>query len=295
MTTKQEKATSGEVTLEKTPTDIVAHNPQSFNIEALISQGIDKGLTVDTMERLLAMRKELKAEWAREQYNKAMAEFQSDCPTIQKNKEVKNDNGKILYSYAPIESIVSQIKAILQKHGFSYSTSMEVLQDGVKVCVKVIHIDGHSEESCMQVPLGTKTGIMSASQQTAAAQTFAKRYAFCNAFGILTGDEDNDGAEIQPPVNVQRGGNKPGIGAPLDDSERITSLIIKDLEACDTYEEYKQRLSDIRIAYENGKLSNTDYSIIVKVCKKVIEKFKKPEVKPLSPAEKMKALGKKKE
>jgi hypothetical protein len=42
------------------------------------------------------------------------------------------------------------------------------------------------------VPLGNKTQIMSDTQVTAAALTFAKRYAFCNVFGILTGDEDNE-------------------------------------------------------------------------------------------------------
>ncbi len=170
----------------------------NFNIESLMAKAIEQGLSPETMEKFLAMRQQLKAEWATEQYNRAMASFQSECPTIQKTKEVKNDSGKVLYKYAPIESIVEQVKPYLQKYGFSYSTSMEVLADGVKVVCKVIHQDGHSEESPMQVPLGTKTGIMSSSQQTAAAQTFAKRYAFCNAFGILTGDEDNDGANIAP-------------------------------------------------------------------------------------------------
>ena len=37
-----------------------------------------------------------------------------------------------------------------------------------------------------------KTAMMNAPQQTAATMTYAKRYAFCNAFGIMTGDEDTD-------------------------------------------------------------------------------------------------------
>lgn len=44
----------------------------------------------------------------------------------------------------------------------------------------------------MEVPLGNKTQVMSDTQLYAAASTFAKRYAFCNAFGIMTGDEDNE-------------------------------------------------------------------------------------------------------
>ena len=162
--------------------------------EVLIAQAIERHVPVETMEKLLAMRRELKQERAKEEYDQAMAEFQADCPTIVKTKEVKTKAGIVAYRYAPIESIVEQVRDILKKHGFSYSTNMELLESGVKVSVKVTHSAGHSEETRMSVPLGNKTDIMSQSQVVAAAQTFAKRYAFCNAFGILTGDEDNDAA-----------------------------------------------------------------------------------------------------
>lgn len=190
--------------IKKTPTDIEVSEQKSitivpqensivnFNLETIITQAINKGTPIETLERLLAMRQQLKDEWAKDQYTKAMSSFQGECPTIVKTKEVKTKSGIVAYKYAPIESIVEQVKPYLQKNGFSFSTGMEVLPDGVKVICKVTHINGHSEESPMQVPLGTKTDIMSQSQVTAAAQTFAKRYAFCNAFGILTGDEDTD-------------------------------------------------------------------------------------------------------
>lgn len=168
--------------------------------EILIAQAIERHVPVETMEKLLAMRRELKQERAKEEYDQAMAEFQADCPTIVKTKEVKTKAGIVAYRYAPIESIVEQVRDILKKHGFSYSTNMELLGNGVKVSVKVTHSTGHSEETCMSVPLGNKTDIMSQSQVVAAAQTFAKRYAFCNAFGILTGDEDNDTTSM-PPEN----------------------------------------------------------------------------------------------
>lgn len=184
--------------IEKTPatgvSPIVQENIPivNFNAETLIAQAISQNVPVETMEKLLAMRKELKAEWSKEQFNKAMAKFQSECPTIVKTKEVHTKTGALAYKYAPIESIVEQVREALRNNGFSYSTTMEVLPAGVRVEVKVTHIDGHTEITPMEVPLGERTLIMSASQVTAAASTFAKRYAFCNAFGILTGDEDND-------------------------------------------------------------------------------------------------------
>ena len=56
----------------------------SHDIESLIAKAIDKNVSVETMERLLIMRRELKAEWAQTEFDKAMAAFQSECPIIKK-------------------------------------------------------------------------------------------------------------------------------------------------------------------------------------------------------------------
>lgn len=167
---------------------------QGVSIEALLSSAVANGVPVETMERLLAMRRELKAEAAKEAFDLAMAGFQSECPTIQKTKEVRTRAGIVAYSFAPIESIVQQVRHLLKQYGFSYSFRMENTEEGVKVVCRVVHSAGHSEETPMEVPIGNKTDVMSNSQVTAAATTFAKRYAFLNAFGIMTGDEDTDGA-----------------------------------------------------------------------------------------------------
>ena len=164
----------------------------SFNAETLISQAIASKADVGTMERLLAMRKNLKDEWAKEQFDKAMAYFQSECPIIKKTKTVKTKAGDDAYSYAPLESIVVQVKPILEKHGFSYSIQTETSEKMVKATCTAKHKDGHSEPSSMEVPLGNKTQVMSDTQVVAAALTFAKRYAFCNIFGILTSDDDKE-------------------------------------------------------------------------------------------------------
>lgn len=189
--------------MSKENKEVAAVSPaQMTSVEGLLSQAIAKGATVDTLERLLTMRRELQSEFAKKQYDTAMAAFQVECPVIKKTKEVKLKSGTTAYKYAPIESILKQVKALLQRHGFSYTTRMELMANGVKAIVKVTHTDGHSEESAMEVPFGTKTDVMSQSQVAAAAQTFAKRYAFCNAFGILTGDEDSEeavGGALTPP------------------------------------------------------------------------------------------------
>ena len=190
--------------------------PVKQDAEALIAKAIEKNVSVETMERLLVMRRELKAEYAKEQFDNAMAKFQAKCPTIRKTKEVKTRAGVVAYRYAPLESIVEQVKELLKTHGFSYAVQTETLNGSVKAICIVKHRFGHSDQSSITVPLGNKTDIMSQTQVVAAALTFAKRYAFCNAFGILTGDEDTDASPEtaehgnQPVVyagNQQRNGN----------------------------------------------------------------------------------------
>ncbi len=162
------------------------------SIERLIAQAIDKSVPVETLERLLAMRKELKTEYAKEQFNIAMSAFQAECPVIKKTKAVHTKSGIVAYRYAPIDAIISQVRSFLFKHGLSYSIETATFDGMVSATCTVEHTLGHSHPSSITVPLGTKTDIMSATQVVAAALTFAKRYAFCNSFGILTGDDDND-------------------------------------------------------------------------------------------------------
>lgn len=169
------------------------HSTEVVSVENLIQQAIVHNTPVDTMERLLAMRRELKAEYAKEEFDKAMAKFQGECPTIKKTKAGgKTNSGSVAYWFAPLDVIVDQVKEPIERNGFSYLVRTETKAEGVKVTVIVKHKAGHSEPTDVEIPLGTKTGVMSASQVTASALTFAKRYAFCNAFGILTGDDDDD-------------------------------------------------------------------------------------------------------
>ena len=175
-------------------------NIEQFSPENLISQAIDKALPVETMEKLLMMRRELKAEYAKEEFDSAMSRFQADCPIIEKNKSGPNG----VYKYAPLEEIVRQVKKELEKNGFSYSILTNMTTGKVKVTCVVKHKLGHSESSDVELPLAKQTGMMNAPQQTAATMTYAKRYAFCNAFGIMTGDEDTDAViDASPSLNTQ--------------------------------------------------------------------------------------------
>lgn len=178
-----------------------------LSVESLIAQAITNGTPVDTMERLLAMRREIRAEQAKEAFDEAMANFQRECPVIIKDKEVKEKDGKtVRYKFAPLDSIVEQTKEYIAKNGLSYAIQVRQTDKMLTVVCIVKHKLGHSEESALGIPIGSEQ-FMSEVQKYGARVTFAKRYAFCNAFGIMTGDDDTDAVDVpdKTPQNGQRG------------------------------------------------------------------------------------------
>lgn len=172
------------------------------SVDALISQAVDKNLPVETMERLFSLREKVKAEQAKEAFVGALAGFQNDCPVIEKTKSVLNKDGTLRYKFAPIDSIVDQIKEPLSQNGLSYTWDIKHEEDKMIATAKITHILGHSETSTFAVPID-KEGYMTAPQKYASAQTFAKRYALTNALGISTSEEDTDATDVGEEKDVK--------------------------------------------------------------------------------------------
>ena len=162
----------------------------------VISQAVLAGnVPVETMEKLMNLQERWEANKAKKEFDKSLAEFQSELPTIKKTKTVKNKDGTARYSYAPLESIIEQTKGLLAKHGFSYRFDTKI-NGMVEVTCRLTHESGHSETSFFAVPID-KDAYMTAPQQFASALTFAKRYTFNDIVGIMTADEDNDAQDAK--------------------------------------------------------------------------------------------------
>lgn len=159
--------------------------------EAILRFAVEHNASVETIERMMAVRRELRQEAAKEAFDRALADFQSECPIIVKSK----DGAKQAYKYAPLDDIVHQTRELIRKHGFSYSITGDFEPGFVQAVCTIKHSAGHSEESRFKAPIDNKNPMMTDPQRYGGAMTFAKRYAFCNAFGILTADEDRDAGD----------------------------------------------------------------------------------------------------
>jgi hypothetical protein len=189
--------------------------------EGLIAKALEHNVSVDALERLLALRATLKAEQARAAFFAALSRFQAACPIIGKTKTVtvQTDRGTYKYNFAPLDKIIGTIQPLLEQTGLSFTFNTAIRDNPpaqMAICT-VHHIEGHSEFSEFTAPVDA-TAKMNVMQKNASAQTYAKRYALCNALGILTGDDDDDAnataAQKYPALRVRGttaggGGRKP--------------------------------------------------------------------------------------
>ena len=182
--------------MEKKQTSIVKKEEEK-SVDTFISQAIQQNLPVESMERLFALRKEVKAEMAKEAFTSALSGFQSECPIIEKTKKVMNKDGvTVRYMFAPIDSIVKQIQEPLGKYELSYTWEVKNTPGFITAICTITHALGHTQTSEFMIPIDTE-GYMTAPQKYASALTFAKRYSLCNALGISTGDEDTDATDVE--------------------------------------------------------------------------------------------------
>ena len=170
---------------------VVVKSPDETSMDNLLKIATDKG-SVEVLERVILMRKTLREEYAKTQFDIAMSEFQGECPIIEKRKQAHG------YYYAPLESIVEQTKSLMSKCGLSYNFKTEMKTGTVSVVCFVNHIAGYTKSSDpVELPITNITSregkqVMSAPQAVGATITYAKRYALVNVFGIMSGDEDVD-------------------------------------------------------------------------------------------------------
>lgn len=171
-------------------------NTQSLTIKQpptpgdLLALAVDKDLDIEKLAKLMELQKSWQADRDRKLFFESLAEFQSKCPEIRKNKTVAFNETK--YQYAPLSDIERQIKELLRDCGLT--KRWETKEEGDKLIVTCIitHIAGHSEQTTMSAK-ADDSGKKNAIQARASSITYMQRYTLIGALGIGTADNDIDG------------------------------------------------------------------------------------------------------
>jgi hypothetical protein len=178
----------------KEQNEIAVGRSETPSIETIIQNAVSANVPIETIERLMTMRRELKAEAAKEAFIRDMSTLQSKLPIIRKLKQ-----GHVA-AYAPLEDEVKMVGPIISKYGFSYRWNTSQQDKQITVTCVATHELGHSEETSMtseieEVVTGNASGksTKSSPQRIASTITFLKRYTLNNMFGIQVAGDDLDG------------------------------------------------------------------------------------------------------
>jgi hypothetical protein len=195
--------------------------------QALIDKAIVAGASIDTLERLVTLAKDVRQMTAREAFFEAKAEFQRRCPAIKKTKTARiptRSGASFSYSYAPLEEIIAMVDPLLSELGFSKSWKQKPETNGVAANCILSHKMGHEEESgFITMPYGSDDGRMNGAQRVGSAMTYARRYSLLAILGLAPEDDDDaQGADVAGRGDTERASAKttqaerkaPGVAEP---------------------------------------------------------------------------------
>lgn len=207
-------------------------------------------VSVDKLERLLAMQERVMAKRAEDDFNAAMLLAQSEMRPVATDAENAHTHSR----YATFTKLDKALRPIYSKHGFSlsFSESDSTKGDHIRVLCYVTHRGGHTRMYSKDVSTDA-TGpqgkpLMTKAQASGNAQSYGMRYLLKGIFNVLIGEDDDDG-------NMGRA------------EPRVTDTQAADLEALMTEvgiigERRERALKAWRVANLNHILAK-DYSAIV--------------------------------
>ena len=146
------------------------------------------------LRELLEMRREIKLEAAKEDFEQSFADFKRNVPVIQKTKGIvisKGADAKPAYYYAPLDEVCEKLIPALIAVGITHKWRTTYEGDYMVVtCLlkKGLHTDDGTSMRGLADTSGSKNPIMA----EGSTLSYLERYTLCAACGIAVKGADTD-------------------------------------------------------------------------------------------------------
>lgn len=171
----------------QTALTVADNSPASMMLAAM-----DRGASLEQIEKMMALQERWEANEARKAYNAAFSAFKAEAVRIVKNREVTDGplRGK---AYAELHSVVDALTPALSRHGLSASWKLTKDEpQWMEVTCTLRHVNGHEEVVSMGGPPDAG-GAKNAIQARASTKSYLERYTLKAICGVAEGGEDDDG------------------------------------------------------------------------------------------------------
>ena len=211
-------------------------------LQVIAAAAADPRVDIDKMRALIEMERAIRKDQAEVEFNAAMARLQPKLPRVVKSRAILAKDGKTARSkYAALEDIDAVTRPLLDEEGFSVSYTTEDSDKGTITIATVRHRLGHSIESRAWMPFD-KSEYRTDCQCQGSTMMYGRRYAFCNAFNIITIGVDDDG-QAAGWVSAEQLKNITDMVAACEMNPAALAAFLKFAEA-DTLKEIRARAYD---------------------------------------------------
>lgn len=152
-------------------------------IERLV---MDPNVSIEKLERMLAMQERIVAERAKAEFSAAFAAASAQFPSIPLNG--KGDKNK---AYALLKDIMGLTRPVLSRHGLALSFAVNSEGATVRVTAELMHVAGYSKTTSIDLPKD-QSGSKNAVQAVGSSQTYGQRYTAQAILGLSLGDDTED-------------------------------------------------------------------------------------------------------
>jgi len=163
---------------------------------------MDRGASLDQIERMMDLAERNENREAEKAYNAAFAAFKAEAVRIVKGRKVTDGplRGK---EYAELHDVVDAVTPALSRHGLSTAWKLtRDEKDWLEVTCTLKHVDGHSESVSMGGPPDAG-GAKNALQARASTKSYLERYTLKAICGVAEGGDDTDGNPPQPKAPLE--------------------------------------------------------------------------------------------
>lgn len=169
---------------------VVEQAPAAVTPMSMLQLAVEKGASVEQLERLMALQERYAANEAKKAFVVALNAFKANPPQVLKDSKVAF--GQTKYAHAALDKASEIIGSALSEHDIAHRWSVD--QDGPKIKVSCIltHALGHSEKVSMEATADT-SGSKNSIQAIGSAVSYLQRYTLFTASGIAPKNVDDDG------------------------------------------------------------------------------------------------------
>lgn len=224
----------------------LAVQQQSITPMMLLSQAVDKGADMETVERLSKLAERMMEREAEVVFNQSMHAAQMEMRRIGADATNPQTRSK----YATYAKLDSALRPIYSKHGFSvsFNTADCPVEGCIRVIAYVSHKDGHTRTYQIDMPADGKgakgNDVMTKTHATGAATAYGQRYLLKMIFNVAVGETDDDG----------NGGGSMDTNGAAD--------FIESIRTADNLEDLKKRFFAAREAAQKAKDKDAENAFI---------------------------------